>query len=106
MRMNWSGHVAARPRDYLTAVSESWKEQTLLNIVRMRYGDAPTFVDVSSVIAAYAFQGQLLATGQIRSNVTNTIPSNLVIVGGNATYGDRPTITYTPVAGDKFARAC
>src|SRR6478735_1546176 len=47
--------------DYITAVAESWKEQTLLNIVRMRYGDAPTFVDVSSVISAYAFQGQVSA---------------------------------------------
>lgn len=91
--------------DYITAVSESWKEQTLLNIVRMRYGDAPSFVDVSSVIAAYAFQGQLVAAGQVSSNLTNTIPSNLVTVGGNATYLDRPTITYTPVAGDKFAKS-
>src|SRR5215470_16137984 len=72
--------------DYITAVAESWKEQTLLNIVRMRYGDAPGFLDVSSVISAYAFQGQLAAAGQISSNLTNTIPSNLVTLGGNATF--------------------
>jgi len=91
--------------DYITAVAESWKEQTLLNIVRMRYGDAPTFVDVSSVISAYAFQGQVSAAGQISSNLTATIPSNLVTLGGNATYLDRPTITYTPLAGEKFAKS-
>ena len=32
-------------------------------------------------------------------------PSNLVTLGGNATYLDRPTITYTPLAGEKFAKS-
>jgi hypothetical protein len=91
--------------DYITAVAESWKEQTLLNVVRMRYGDAPTFVDVSSVVSAYAFQGQLSAGAAISSDVTSTIPRNLVTLGGNATYVDRPTITYTPLGGDKFAKS-
>jgi len=35
----------------MTALADSWKEQTLLNIARMRYGDAPSFMDVSSVIS-------------------------------------------------------
>ncbi len=91
--------------DYITAVAESWKEQTLLNVVRMRYGDAPSFLDVSSVISAYTLQGQLSAAGQISSNLTNTIPSNLVTLGGNATYVDRPTVTYTPLLGDKFTKS-
>src|SRR5689334_19237501 len=69
------GTVPRDRLDYIAAVADSWKEQTLLNIVRMRYGDAPAFVDVSSVISSYAFQGQLAAAGQISSNLTNTIPS-------------------------------
>jgi hypothetical protein len=91
--------------DYITAIAESWKEQTLLNIVRIRYGDAPSFVDVSSVISGYAFQGQLSAGTAISSNLTSTVPWNLATLGGNATYLDRPTITYTPITGDKFARS-
>ncbi len=91
--------------DYINSVGDSWKEQTLLNIVRLRYGDAPSFVDVSSVISGYTFQGQISAGAAISSDLTNTIPSNLVTLGGGATYIDRPTITYTPVAGDKFARS-
>ena len=43
--------------DYISAIAESWKEQTLLNVVRLRYGDAPSFADVSSVISGYTFQG-------------------------------------------------
>ena len=48
------------PRDrteYLSSAADSWKEQTLLNAVRFRYGDAPSFLDVSSVVSSYAFQG-------------------------------------------------
>ena len=79
--------------DYISAIAESWKEQTLLNVVRLRYGDAPSFADVSSVISGYTFQGGLSAGAGISSNLTATIPSNLVTVNGNATYIDRPTIT-------------
>ena len=97
------------PRDrvgYITALAESWKEQTLLNVVRMRYGDAPGFLDVSSVISGYAaIQGQLAAGAAISSDLTATIPSNQVTLGGNVTYLDRPTITYTPLTGDKFAKS-
>jgi len=91
--------------DYITAVADSWKEQTLLNVVRMRYGDAPSFVDVSSVISAYTFQGQLSANGQVSSDRTPTIPSGLAVLGGSASYTDRPTITYTPLTGDRFTRS-
>lgn len=91
--------------DYITAIANSWKEQTLINIVRLRYGDAPAFVDVSSIVSAYAFQGQLSAGGQITSGATATIPKAFGSFGGNATYLDRPTVSYTPLTGDKFARS-
>ena len=99
------GSVPRDRLDYISAVGESWKEQTLLNIVRLRYGDAPSFVDVSSVISGYTFQGQVSAGAAISSDLTATIPSNLVTLGGNASYIDRPTITYTPLSGEKFARS-
>ena len=44
------------------------KEQTPLSIMRLRYGDAPSFVDVSSVINAYTIQGQASANGEFNSN--------------------------------------
>ena len=99
------GTVPRDRLDYISAIGKFWKEQTLLNVVRLRYGDAPTFVDVSSVISGYTFQGQVSAGAQFSSDLTATIPSRLATVGGNATYIDRPTITYTPLSGDKFARS-
>ena len=97
------------PRDrigYLAAVGESWKEQTLLNVVRLRYGDAPTFLEVSSIISGYGLQGQLSAGGQVSSDRTNTIPSSLATLGATGTYLDRPTISYTPLAAQNSPPAC
>ena len=99
------GTVQRDRLDYISAIGESWKEQTLLNVVRIRYGDAPSFADVSSAISGYTFQGQVSTGAAISSDLTATIPSGLVTIGGNATYLDRPTITYTPLSGDKFARS-
>jgi len=35
--------------DYINAISNSWKKQMLLNLVKTRYVDAPVFMEVSSV---------------------------------------------------------
>lgn len=45
--------------DYVNAVSDSWKRQMLLNLVKTRYADAPVFFDVASVISQYSIEGQL-----------------------------------------------
>src|SRR5512144_3011650 len=47
------GTVARDRFDYTSAVAESWKRSMLLNIVKIRYGDAPIFLDVASIINQY-----------------------------------------------------
>ncbi len=90
--------------DYLSSVAESWKAQTLLNVVRLRYGDAPSFLEVSSLVSSYAVQGQISAGGVVNSNLTGVAPWNSANFGAGLAYQDRPTISYTPLTGDKFTR--
>jgi hypothetical protein len=87
--------------DYTEAISDSWKHQMLLNIIKMRYADAPVFLDVSSVISQYQIMGQINLAGTFNNNPWGTSQ----ILGGSGQYIDRPTITYSPVMGDKFARS-
>jgi hypothetical protein len=60
---------------------------------------------VSSVISGYTFQGQVSAGGQFSSSLTNTIPSSLGSIGGNAQYIRSSDDHLYPLAGDRFARS-
>jgi len=87
--------------DYIQEVSESWKKQMLLNIVKLRYFDPPTFLDVSSIINQYGIENQVNADARWYWPF-NT--SNYAGFGGYSRYSDKPTITYTPLSGQKFTK--
>jgi len=87
--------------DYTAAISDSWKHQMLFNMVKIRYGDAPVFMDVTSVISQYQVAGQINLGTAIGSNPWNHAET----LGATGQYVDRPTISFTPILGDKFARS-
>lgn len=98
-------HTISRDRfDYTTAISDSWKAQMLVNMVKMRYGDTPTFLDVASVINQYSIESQVDLRLSWADPVTAAM-TDTQSVGGAARYIDRPTITYSPLMGEKFARS-
>jgi hypothetical protein len=86
--------------DYSTAIGESWKRQALLNIVRLRYGDPPIFVDVGQVIAGYSLETSVSAGGVVSS--PGAVQGDTASLGATGRFTDRPTITYTPLTGTRF----
>jgi hypothetical protein len=84
--------------DYQKALSTSLQEQMLLNLVKIRYADAPIFLDVDSVINSYSLEGEISAGRESEESFVRRL------FGGAARYGDRPTITYNPVQGERFAK--
>jgi len=86
---------------YTDAISESWKRQMLLNMVKMRYADAPVFLEVGSIINQYLLETEL--HGSLSWNAF--LPTDSQSVGGRGRYADRPTITYQPLMGEKFTRS-
>ncbi|MDP9141727.1 MAG: hypothetical protein M3O62_13145 [Pseudomonadota bacterium] len=94
--------IAVDRFDYATAVADSWKQQTLLNIVKLRYMDLPVFVDVASIVAGYSLQTGVTVNGVVSSS--GAVQGNYGSLGGQAVYTDRPTITFVPMTGEKFLR--
>jgi hypothetical protein len=97
------GTVARDRFDYSSSISESWKRQTLLNIVKLRYLDPPIFVDVGQIVAGYSLETGLTAGGSLPE--TPSFGGNTATLGGSVRFTDRPTITYTPLTGNKFVKA-
>lgn len=90
--------------DYITAISDSWKRQTLLNIIKMRYADAPVFLEVGQVISGYEVEGSLSAGGTIGNKTAPGALGDFVNLGAGGRYVDRPTVTYSPLTGPDFIK--
>ena len=88
--------------DYSAALADSWKHQTLLNIVKLRYLDLPVFLDVGQIVSGYSLETAVSANATASS--PNAVQGDFGSIGGAMRFIDRPTITYTPLTGDRFLR--
>ena len=89
--------------DYAATVTESWKRQTLLNIVKIRYIEPLFFVDVGQIVSGYTLETGVnlgASDGKLNGFVASSISA-----GVSGKYTDRPTITYTPLTGAPFVRS-
>jgi hypothetical protein len=94
-------NVAPDRFNYNAAIARSANEQMLLNLVRLRYTETPVFLTVNSVLTQYVYTGAVTTAGSFGASTGEPLWS----VGASGTYRyiERPTITYSPLAGQEFA---
>ena len=97
--------VKAGRNDYNIILQQTEDEEAILNLVRVRYGDRPLFLDVSNVSTSFTWSQGGAAQGTLFDNRGSEIQRNNVGVRGNLEYTERPTITYTPLGGKDFVRS-
>lgn len=73
----------------------------LLNLVKMRYGDPPMFVDIGSITMGYSQTNTFSVNASIPQTTKSTNSAFGAGIGGS--FGVTPTINYSPLTGDKFA---
>jgi hypothetical protein len=92
---------------YDDAIATSWKEQTLLNIVKLRYFDTPFFMDVAQIVSGYAVGEQVTPSAGFvqsffpRATFADRLVGNLAV---QQSYLDRPTVSYAPQTRPDFIR--
>jgi hypothetical protein len=96
------GSVSRDRFDYNASLTESWKRQILLNIVKMRYVEPVFFVDVGQIVAGYSLETDVNAGG---SATVSSFDTTSIQVGMAGKYTDRPTITYVPLTGNAFIKS-
>lgn len=96
------GSKTVRPTsaDYAEAIARAWNEQMLLNLVRLRYRDTPQFLEVSSVLTQYSFEGGVNASAAFGFSGGDNEAGG---ISGGIEYSERPTITWLPLQGREFA---
>lgn len=83
---------------YNAVVQRTNAEQLLLNLVRLRYRDAPLFLDVTSISSSLSLELGAEVLGQVGPDGRSVGPN------GRVTYNERPTITYAPLQGERFGQ--
>lgn len=96
------GTIERDQMDYGLSLNTSIREQLLANIVRLRYLEAPLFVEVSSVINQYSLSGDIQAGLGFNNSFSS---GDTGVLGAGGRWEDRPTITYAPISGQQFSRS-
>ena len=92
-------HVKSERSSYNQAIQKTNNEQLILNLVRLKYGDNPLFMEVSNVASQFTLQSNIGLAGKLQTRAKGifTPDSNVYIE-------ERPTISYSPLHGDSFVK--
>ncbi len=93
------GTVRAGRASYNEVINRTSNEQLLLNLVRLKYRDTPFFLEVSSLTNSFEFGGSLGTDAKKGDPGYFFDP-----IRPSVKYSERPTISYSPLHGDKFVK--
>ncbi|MGB5422369.1 MAG: hypothetical protein WBN03_09425 [Desulfobacterales bacterium] len=85
--------------NYNKAVSDSTRNQMLLNLARIRYLEEPFFLSISSILTQYVYEGG----AGVGTSIDLDGDADTVAAEANVNYEERPTITYIPIEGREFS---
>lgn len=88
--------------DYNKAITETNNQQILMAVIHNRYAEQGSLLAVASITAnvrVTAGAGVQLGVGDVDNYAGNLVPFSASTV-----YEENPTISYTPVAGEKYIR--
>jgi hypothetical protein len=108
------GRMVQDRTDYNASLTESWKRQILINIVKIRYVEPLFFMDVGDIVAGYTMEtgGNAGFSRTIYDSPLPITDNNNPVFGNfgrldfgvSGRYTDRPTITYKPMTGAPFRK--
>jgi hypothetical protein len=87
---------------YSRAVGDAEKSNTLLNAVRIRYGDTPVVLQPTQVISAYQLQRNVNGGFEVFPAAN---PSTFANGSASAQLQQSPTFTFQPLSGAQFAQS-
>ena len=86
---------------YNSSLQYSDSQQILLNMVRLRYTDIPYFLTVNNVVSQFSYS----RTGTLNiANNTSSPPALSGSANGAISLSESPTLTYTPLQGEDYAK--
>lgn len=89
--------------DYNAALSDSWKTQALLNIVRIRHNDWPVFLEIEQIVSQYTWEAVGVAKAIIKTPWSGD--NDQAELGATGKYSERPTVLYRPLKGRKYMKS-
>jgi hypothetical protein len=85
---------------YNIAIQKTNNEELLLNLVRLKYYDAPFFLELGNVTTQFTYKAA--ATPLI--SIPGFSKENPFSIGGEFSWQNQPTISYSPLEGQEFSK--
>ena len=89
-------------RNYNDVLQETNNEEILLNLVRMKYIDTPSFVNINSITSQLSFSTSTSLS--VNETVSGGISSLAKTIAPSFSVTDSPVISYSPLQGDQYIR--